>query len=117
MAQCTAKSRQTGQQCQRHAQLGQKVCYHHGGKSPQAKRNARLRLFDMVDPALTELARIIARSEDEKVKLSAINSVLDRTGYQRGYEITIDDARDMLIQRLAQLHDERADEDTVDADE
>jgi hypothetical protein len=33
MAQCTAKSKRSGQQCQKAAMHGRTVCYHHGGKS------------------------------------------------------------------------------------
>jgi hypothetical protein len=33
MAQCSAKSKRSGQQCQKAAMHGRRVCYHHGGKS------------------------------------------------------------------------------------
>lgn len=35
MAQCTAKSKQSGQRCKRHAVAGGTVCSIHGGKSPK----------------------------------------------------------------------------------
>jgi hypothetical protein len=31
---CHAKSKTTGQQCQRPAMIGKRVCYHHGGATP-----------------------------------------------------------------------------------
>jgi hypothetical protein len=34
MPQCSARSKRTGQQCQRQAMEGRTVCYHHGGKTP-----------------------------------------------------------------------------------
>lgn len=34
MAQCTAKSKQSGQQCKRNSATGKKVCSMHGGKTP-----------------------------------------------------------------------------------
>lgn len=34
MAQCTAKSKQSGQRCKRHATPGHNVCHIHGGKTP-----------------------------------------------------------------------------------
>ncbi|MBD2060654.1 hypothetical protein H6F88_32445 [Oculatella sp. FACHB-28] len=34
MPQCTAKSKQTGERCQRPAISGRNVCYHHGGNTP-----------------------------------------------------------------------------------
>lgn len=35
MAQCTAKSKQSGQRCKRHATPGRTVCNIHGGKTPR----------------------------------------------------------------------------------
>lgn len=36
MAQCTAKSKRSGQRCKRHARPGRSVCVMHGGKAPAA---------------------------------------------------------------------------------
>ena len=44
MAQCTAKSKQSGQQCKRHAATGQAVCAIHGAKAPQAQAAAVQRI-------------------------------------------------------------------------
>jgi hypothetical protein len=35
MAQCTAKSKRTGEQCRRSATPGREVCYYHGGRTPR----------------------------------------------------------------------------------
>ena len=35
MTPCTARSKRTGQPCQRPAMHGKTVCYHHGGKTPR----------------------------------------------------------------------------------
>jgi len=104
---CHAKN-SAGEPCKGLAMQGQNVCRVHGGAAPQNKDKARLRLFDLVDPSLTRLARLIATTNDEQVLLKAVNSVLDRTGYQRGYQITIEDARAMLAERLtaAQEHED-----------
>lgn len=44
MAQCSATSKQTGEQCQRVASPGAAVCVSHGAGAPQVKRSARRRL-------------------------------------------------------------------------
>src|SRR5689334_14096652 len=38
MPRCTAKSKQTGQQCKRFAAKGRTVCHYHGGRSPGAPK-------------------------------------------------------------------------------
>lgn len=42
--QCKARSKRTGQRCQRPAMHGKKVCYHHGGRSPGAPKGNQNRL-------------------------------------------------------------------------
>lgn len=42
--QCRARSKRTGQRCQRPPMLGQSVCYHHGGATPGALAAAKRRL-------------------------------------------------------------------------
>lgn len=44
--QCHAVSKRTGDPCTRPSMDGQKVCYHHGGNSRQAKAKAQLVLFE-----------------------------------------------------------------------
>lgn len=79
--QCKAH-RKNGEQCRRQAIIGGAVCIMHGGKAPQVIRSARERIDAMVDPALTQLARIVEDGESDAVKLAAIKDVLDRAGYK-----------------------------------
>lgn len=81
---CKAHSSQTGQRCKKAAMLGQTVCRKHGGASPQAKKAARERLNDLVDPAIASLKKVLERaidSEDYAAVVRAAISILDRTGF------------------------------------
>lgn len=71
------------------------------------RRKARLRLAELVDPSIAVLGRIIA-SEHEKTsdRLRAAENVLDRSGYPRSANIEVDDARELLRERLAKLREE-----------
>ena len=88
---------------------GQLVCHKHGGASPQAKRKAKLRLLELVDPAVATLAREMARAENSRDRQAAANSILDRAGYGRQQQITTDDARTMLFHRLLEAQQENND--------
>lgn len=80
---------------------GARVCRTHGGSAPQVKRKAKLRLLEMVDPAL---ARLMAELDNGDAKpaerLRAVENVLDRVGL--GRQVTMDDetARALLLERL-----------------
>jgi hypothetical protein len=70
---------------------GAAVCRIHGGGAPQVQKSAKQRLLDMVNPALAELARIMAdKKADDHVKLKAIQTVLDRAGFNRGVNISVE---------------------------
>ena len=69
--------------------LGMRVCYSHGGASPQARRAASERLRDLLDPALDGLARALD-SEDIRAVLRASELVLDRTGYGPRAEFAVE---------------------------
>jgi hypothetical protein len=43
---CSAKSRRTGEPCKKFAIHGGTVCDSHGGRAPQAKRNAAERVAE-----------------------------------------------------------------------
>lgn len=102
---CTAHSSQTGERCKKSAMLGQTVCRKHGGASPQAKKAARERLNDLVDPAISSLKKVLERaidSEDYAAVVRAANSILDRTGYHpsQSLELTGKDGGPIQSQNL-----------------
>lgn len=99
---CGAKRKSDHELCGAPAMAGQRVCRLHGGSTQKARNAAKLRLMDLVDPAITMLGReLVAKESEPKDRLAAANSILDRAGLSRRTELTVDDARDMLIQKLA----------------
>lgn len=98
--QCRANSKQTGERCKRTVPLGHVVCHYHGGATKQAKDRAKLRLIELLEPAVAGLARLMVSSADEKVRLRAIENVLDRAGMPRGVKMEGGDARALLVARL-----------------
>lgn len=88
---CTAH-RSNGSTCGNWAIRGGRVCAVHGGRAPHVKARARQRLDDMVDPALVELRKLIARADSDSVRLSAIKDILDRTGYKLPERLETDSA-------------------------
>ena len=83
------------------------VCRLHGGASPQAKKAARVRLADLVDPAITTLASVMVNKEAKDVdRLRAADSILDRAGVIRGQKITVDEARDILRQKVVEIKEQ-----------
>ncbi len=52
----------------------------HGGRAPQVRAAAQLRILSLVNPALHELARLVKEADADSVKLSAVKDVLDRAG-------------------------------------
>jgi hypothetical protein len=88
---CTARSKQRGDRCDRYSSAGQKVCYYHGGASPQAKAKAEERLAIMADRAMEVLADVMDDPESsDRDKVRAAVATLDRAGYgaQRRVELT-----------------------------
>lgn len=98
--QCTATSRQTGERCRRIVPVGHVVCHYHGGATQQAKDKARLRMLELIEPAVAQLARLMVNSNDERVQMRAIENILDRGGLPRGVKIDGQDARAMLVEKL-----------------
>lgn len=106
-ARCTAHNR-AGDRCSNPAMLGTNVCRMHGGAAPATQRKARLRLLELVDPAIATLARELTNSQARPAdRLRAAELILDRAGYPKQTQITGEDARELLIQRLIQLRDQR----------
>jgi hypothetical protein len=85
---CVATNR-AGIQCRRAPIAGGSVCRHHGGGAPQVKRAAKLRLLELIDPAIAGLERALTikgactqcgRADDMSIVLRAAQLVLDRAG-------------------------------------
>jgi hypothetical protein len=105
--QCTAKSQQSGKRCRRHAIKGGTVCATHGGRAPQVKERARIRLAALVDPAITTLAREMTTAQASSDRQRAANSILDRAGLSRGVAPEVELARALLIERLVSLKEQQ----------
>lgn len=84
MSYCSAK-RTNGEPCRGQAISGATVCRVHGGNAPQVREAARLRLLELVDPALGVLARAVRKRKDPKweptaTEIQAARDLLDRAG-------------------------------------
>jgi len=84
MSQCTAKSKSTGWRCKAQAISGATVCRVHGGSAPQVRAAARMRLLELVDPALATLARGVRERKGIPTaqEIAAARDILDRAGLQ-----------------------------------
>lgn len=93
-----------GEPCPQWAMRGQKVCRTHGGASPQAQRRARMRVIELLEPAVAVTARIMADNNAKDAdRLRAAESILDRGGMPRGVEVNVDEAREILRLRLREI--------------
>ena len=102
--QCTARSSRTGEQCRNSAILGGTVCRTHGGSAPQVQRAAKLRLLELVDPAIATLARALTAQDSRwPDKIRAVENILDRAGHPRSTQVDIDDAREELLSKLLEM--------------
>lgn len=88
---CTAHNKAKGP-CGEFPQQGQTVCHLHGGKAPQSKDRAKLRILEALDPVAARLVKIALKEPDPRVALKAIDSVLDRGGLGRYAGVTLTDA-------------------------
>lgn len=97
--------------CRKTATPGSPVCGIHGSKNPAAARKARLRLHELVDPAVAQLARILADPATKASdRLRAIENILDRAGHPRRTQVDVDEARALLPERLAAIMDKIRDD-------
>ena len=104
--QCTARAKQTGEQCKRAPIAGGTVCVVHGGSAPAAKLAAQRRLISMIDPAMTALLRAVEECEEWPTKVRAAIAVLDRAGFGPTASLRVDDqASDLASLSSADLKD------------
>lgn len=107
---CTARARSTGERCGNRPIPGGTVCRFHGGGAPAVRRRARLRLAELVDPAIGTLARVMVKGARDQDKLRAAEAILDRAGFPRASRIeghvSVEESREMLLQRILELRAE-----------
>lgn len=101
---CTAHARSTGERCGNRPIPGGTVCRFHGGGAPAVRRRARLRLAELVDPAIGTLARVMVKGARDQDKLRAAEAILDRAGFPRASRvegtISLEESREVLLQQL-----------------
>lgn len=109
-SRCVADSKsRPGERCLQPTVAGARVCHFHGGASPHVRRNARLRLAELVDPAIMTLGRAMAADDsDWSTRVRAAEAVLDRAGYPRRATIDVEVAREALVARIDTLAAEHA---------
>lgn len=109
---CTAKSTQSGERCKKARIPGTNVCGTHGGRAPQVQRKARLRLLELVDPAVGTLARIMVDGNAKHTdRLRAAENVLDRAGVPRKVDMPDSEtAKALLLERLLAMREDNNNE-------
>lgn len=101
---CSATTR-SGKSCRGLAIVGGTVCRMHGGAAPQVRRKAAMRLLDLIDPAITTLAREMEQAQFSSDRQRAANSILDRAGVVRVTQTDADMAVELLVERLRTLRE------------
>ena len=89
MGRCTAKSKQSGQQCKQRPIPGGTVCHYHGGGAPQVRAKAMDRLMALQHPAIDRLTQLIRQEEFPTVAYAATRDVLDRTMGKPGESLKV----------------------------
>lgn len=100
-----------GGHCRNARMLGGPVCRMHGGKAPQVMKKADERIRDLVDPALSRLAKLVD-DPASAVALAAVKDILDRAGYgaRQRIELTIRQQAEKLAANLGMDPDELIEE-------
>lgn len=88
-----------GHRCKKPAIPGGTVCATHGGAAPQVKRRAKLRVLQLLDPALGQLARILANPDDQRIGLTAIKMVVEMNGMTTRGDVDSTLAKAILMDR------------------
>lgn len=70
MAQCKAKSKRSGQQCQQPAMHGSEVCYMHGGKTPKGIASPHFKTGRWSNHLTGKIAAAYADMESDETLLS-----------------------------------------------
>lgn len=112
---CHAR-RRDGELCKAAVTTGMKVCRMHGGSTQRAKNGARLRLAELINPAIATLAREMTNADKSVDRQRAANSILDRGGLGRHAKIEMQDAKELLYQRMLAMTEE-AEGDEPDAED
>ncbi len=104
--------KRNGHQCRKSVIPGGAVCNTHGGAAPQVKRRAKLRLLGLVDPATTVVATVLTTATDPRVRLQAAKLIFEVNGMlgPKGSEITVDMAKQALLERHRAMQSEHVGE-------
>ena len=104
---CTAHARSTGERCGNRPIPGGTGCRFHDGGATAVRRRARLRLAELVDPAIGTLARVMVKGARDQDKLRAAEAILDRAGFPRASRIeghlSLEESREVLLERILEL--------------
>ena len=90
--QCSGHNR-LGERCKNRPIIGGLVCHMHGGGTPLAKKQAKMRLLAMVEPAFAVLIDAM-QSQDEAIAVRAAKIVLDRAGFGPSSKVVVQDERE-----------------------
>lgn len=102
---------------------GAKVCLYHGGGVTRVKKAAVERLASALDAASGALIKIaLNENNDPKVRVQAINSIMDRVGVRGGTEVDIKDPGYLdvlknLFERGAKSRPDESDDEDAEDDE
>jgi len=97
--QCEAAISNGTRRCTKHALLGGNVCQTHGGGAPQVQRMNKIRLAELVSPAIKKLGQLIRAPKNDKhisaaVQRAAAVDALNLNGYKAKDEVVVVQAFD-----------------------